>query len=100
VLLNFSVAVRCLVLSRLPCEWQAHGRVQYKEVSHLLQAVLLTRPASLALDPALPEERGLFVSASGHQKLLRTAKCSAFHPASIKFVRAKTIPNQHKHIIG
>jgi hypothetical protein len=29
--------------------------------------------------------------ASGHQKLLRTAKRSAFQPASIKFVRAKTI---------
>jgi hypothetical protein len=33
----------------------------------------------------------LFVSASGHQKLLRTAKRSAFQPASIKFVGAKTI---------
>jgi hypothetical protein len=42
----------------------------------------------------------LFVSASGHQKLLRTAKRSAFQPASIKFVGAKTIQNQHKHIIG
>jgi hypothetical protein len=38
--------------------------------------------------------------ASGHQKLLRTAKRSAFQPASIKFVGAKTIQNQHKHIIG
>jgi hypothetical protein len=43
---------------------------------------------------------GLFVSASGHQKLLRTAKRSAFQPTSIKFVGAKTIQNQHKHIIG
>jgi hypothetical protein len=42
----------------------------------------------------------LFVSASGHQKLLRTTKRSAFQPASIKFVRAKTIQNQYKHIIG
>ena len=40
------------------------------------------------------------LAASGHQKLLRTAKRSAFQPASIKFVRAKTIQNQHKHIIG
>ena len=38
--------------------------------------------------------------ASGHQKLLRTAKRSAFQSASIKFVWAKTIQNQHKHIIG
>jgi hypothetical protein len=43
---------------------------------------------------------GLFVSASGHQKLLRTAKRSAFQTASIKFVGAKTIQNQHKHIIS
>jgi hypothetical protein len=42
----------------------------------------------------------LFVSVSGHQKLLRTAKRSAFQPVSIKFVGAKTIQNQHKHIIG
>jgi hypothetical protein len=39
-------------------------------------------------------------AASGHQKLLRTAKRSAFQPASIKFVEAKIIQNQHKHIIG
>jgi hypothetical protein len=40
------------------------------------------------------------LAASGHQKMLRTAKRSAFQPASIKFVGAKTIQNQHKHIIG
>jgi hypothetical protein len=40
------------------------------------------------------------LAASGHQKLLRTAKRSAFQPASIKFVGVKTIQNQHKHIIG
>jgi hypothetical protein len=40
------------------------------------------------------------LTASGHQKLLRTAKRSAFQLASIKFVEAKTIQNQHKHIIG
>jgi hypothetical protein len=40
------------------------------------------------------------LAASGHQKLLQTAKRSAFQPASIKFVGAKTIQNQHKHIIG
>jgi hypothetical protein len=40
------------------------------------------------------------LAASGHQKLLRTVKRSAFQPASIKFVGAKTIQNQHKHIIG
>jgi hypothetical protein len=40
------------------------------------------------------------LAASGHQKLLRTAKRSAFQPASIKFVGTKTIQNQHKHIIG
>jgi hypothetical protein len=39
-------------------------------------------------------------SALGHQKLLRTPKRSAFQPAFIKFVRTKTIQNQHKHIIG
>jgi hypothetical protein len=44
--------------------------------------------------------KGLFVSASGHQNLLRTAKRSAFQPASIKFVGAKNIQNQHKHITG
>jgi hypothetical protein len=38
--------------------------------------------------------------AYGHQKLLRTAKRSAFQSASIKFVWLKTIQNQHKHIIG
>jgi hypothetical protein len=38
--------------------------------------------------------------ASGHQKLLRTAKRLAFQSASIKFVWVKTIQNQHKHIIG
>jgi hypothetical protein len=37
---------------------------------------------------------------SGHQKILRTAKCSDFHLASIKFVWVKTIQNQYKHIIG
>jgi hypothetical protein len=42
----------------------------------------------------------LFVSASGHQKLMWTVKHSAFQPASIKVVGAKTIQNQHKHIIG
>jgi hypothetical protein len=41
----------------------------------------------------------LFV-AFGHQKLLQTAKHSAFQPASIKFVWVKTIQNQHKYIIG
>jgi hypothetical protein len=40
------------------------------------------------------------LAASGHQKLLRTVKRSAFQPASIKFVGAKTIQNQYKHIIG
>jgi hypothetical protein len=40
------------------------------------------------------------LAASGHQKPLRTAKRSAFQPASIKFVRAKTIQNQRKHIIS
>jgi hypothetical protein len=40
------------------------------------------------------------LAASGHQKLLRTAKRSAFKTASIKFVGAKTIQNQHKHIIS
>jgi hypothetical protein len=39
------------------------------------------------------------LAASGHQKLLRTTKRSAFQSASIKFVGAKTIKNQHKHII-
>jgi hypothetical protein len=39
-------------------------------------------------------------AAFGHQKLLRTAKHSAFQPAYIKFVRVKNIQNQHKHIIG
>jgi hypothetical protein len=39
-------------------------------------------------------------AASGHQKLLRTAKHSAFQSASIKFVWIKNIQNQHKHIIG
>jgi hypothetical protein len=45
----------------------------------------------------------MFVSdftASGHQKLLRTVKRSAFQPASIKFVWVKPIQNQHKHKIG
>jgi hypothetical protein len=41
-----------------------------------------------------------FLAVSGHQKLLRTVKRSAFQPASIKFVGAKTNQNQHKHIIG
>jgi hypothetical protein len=41
-----------------------------------------------------------FLAASGHQQMLWTAKRSAFQPASIKFVGAKTIQNQHKHIIG
>jgi hypothetical protein len=40
------------------------------------------------------------LAVSDHQKLLRTAKHSAFQPVSIKFVGAKTIQNQHKHIIG
>jgi hypothetical protein len=40
------------------------------------------------------------MAVSIHQKLLRTTKRSAFQSASIKFVRAKTIQNQHKHIIG
>jgi hypothetical protein len=40
------------------------------------------------------------LAASGHQKLLRTAKRSTFQPAFIKFVWVKTIQNQHKHIIG
>jgi hypothetical protein len=40
------------------------------------------------------------LAVSGHQKLLRTAKRSAFQPDSIKFVGAKTIQNQHQHIIG
>jgi hypothetical protein len=35
-------------------------------------------------------------AASGHQKLLRTAKNSA----SIKFIWVKNIQNQHKYIIG
>jgi hypothetical protein len=41
-----------------------------------------------------------FVSASGHQKLLRTAKRSTFQSTSIKVDLVKTIQNQHKHIIG
>jgi hypothetical protein len=40
------------------------------------------------------------LAASGHQKLLQTTKRSVFQPASIKFVGAKTIQNQYKHIIG
>jgi hypothetical protein len=49
-----------------------------------------------------PRQYCLFrlLAASSHQKLLRTAKRSAFQPASIKFVGAKTIQNQHKYIIG
>jgi hypothetical protein len=39
-------------------------------------------------------------AASGHQKLMRTAKHSPFRPVSIKFVWIKTIQNQHKHIIS
>jgi hypothetical protein len=39
-------------------------------------------------------------SVSGHQKMLWTAKGSAFQPASIKFISVKTIQNQHKHIIN
>jgi hypothetical protein len=39
-------------------------------------------------------------SVSGHQKMLWTAKGSAFQPASIKFILVKTIQNQHKHIIN
>jgi hypothetical protein len=41
-----------------------------------------------------------FFGASGHQKLLWTAKHSVFQSAFIKFVWLKTIQNQHKHIIG
>jgi hypothetical protein len=50
----------------------------------------------------IPSSPCLFrlLAASGHQKLLRTAKRSAFQPASMKFVGTKTIKNQHKHIIG
>ena len=40
------------------------------------------------------------LAASGHQKPSRTAKHSAFQPASTKFVWVKIIQNQHKHIIG
>jgi hypothetical protein len=69
------------------------------------------RDARLGLNP----EKGVFgvrqgkilgpclfqlFEASGHQKLLRTAKRSAFQSASIKFVWVKIIQNQHKHIIG
>jgi hypothetical protein len=39
------------------------------------------------------------LAASGCQKLLQTVKRSAFQPASIKFIGAKTIQNHHKHII-
>jgi hypothetical protein len=39
------------------------------------------------------------LAASGHQKLLQTVKHSAFQLASIKYVGAKIIQNQHKHII-
>jgi hypothetical protein len=39
-------------------------------------------------------------AACGHQKLLWTAKHSAFQPTSIKFVWVKKIQNQYKHIIG
>jgi hypothetical protein len=40
------------------------------------------------------------LAASGHQKLLQTAKRSAFQSVFIKFVGTKTIQNQYKHIIG
>jgi hypothetical protein len=39
-------------------------------------------------------------AASGHQKLLWTAKHLVFQPAFIKFVWVKIIQNQHKYIIG
>jgi hypothetical protein len=55
------------------------------------------------LDPArggsMPRLFRLFAPSS-HQKLMRTAKYSAFQTASIKFIWVKTIQNQHKHIIG
>jgi hypothetical protein len=38
--------------------------------------------------------------ASGHQKLLRTTKRTAFQPASIRIDLVKSIENQHKHIIS
>jgi hypothetical protein len=47
-----------------------------------------------------PVQAFRLLEASSHQKLLRTAKRSVFHPASIKFVGGKNHPNQHKHIIG
>jgi hypothetical protein len=62
----------------------------------------VARPLSQADSQACTARDCLFrlLAASGHQKLLRTAKRSAFQPASIKFVRPKTIQNQHKHIIS
>jgi hypothetical protein len=68
------------------------ARLRPPSSSHRLVPALISRATAIPL--------GLFVSASGHQKMLRTAKRSAFQSASIKFVGAKTIQNQHKHIIG
>jgi hypothetical protein len=68
--------------------WLRWGRVR--------QTQRQSPPRATRLGPCLFQLFG----ASGHQKLLQTAKRSAFQSVSIKFVWVKTIQNQHKHIIG
>jgi hypothetical protein len=71
--------------------------------SHLMRCTILwskginaVMPVAQATWPCLFQ---LF-SASGHQKLLQTAKCPAFQPAFMRITLVKIVSNQREHIIG
>jgi hypothetical protein len=107
----------CLVLLSSMSFLEGHGSLLGQVWSFYFYTVTVSFGVCLVLISSMSFLEGLFCSvflvafgfgaclfrllaASGYQKLLRTAKRSAFQPASIKFVEAKTIQNQHKHIIG
>jgi hypothetical protein len=120
VLHKISAAVRCeMDVPDLKCVREHRTPLSTRYVPLFVCPLQRSRSVRGGLPAAMREPRGclpgdadarsagrqspcLFrlFAASGHQKLLQTAKHSAFQPASIKFVWVKIIQNQHKHIIS
>jgi hypothetical protein len=106
----FSACVCVVGIKRLhpPCPFFLKEK---KGTLFSVASVIVTYDSTAEMQKVGPSQLGLLAlrprsclfqlpAASAHQKLLRTAKRSAFHLASIKFVGAKIIQNQHKYIIG
>jgi hypothetical protein len=92
-------------LTAAPCtkHESVAGLVTWHDTDAQTMSTMATRKPPMVHDERVPmgwSHNGPVCFGFWPPKLLRTAKRSAFQSASIKFVGAKTIQNQHKHIIG